>query len=106
MLAYGGLGHCAIHSTDETVIDAFDRRMKAGRLIVNAPSSQGAIGDIYNAYLPSLTLGCGSYGGNSVSSNVGTMHLINVKTREIVKIICNGLNYHLKFTLKKIQFNI
>ncbi|SJN45150.1 Alcohol dehydrogenase; Acetaldehyde dehydrogenase [Marinilactibacillus psychrotolerans 42ea] len=82
MLAYGGLGHSAvIHSTDETVIDAFDRRMKAGRLIVNAPSSQGAIGDIYNAYLPSLTLGCGSYGGNSVSSNLGTMHLINVKTR-------------------------
>lgn len=82
MLAYGGLGHSAvIHSTDDTVIDAFDRRMKAGRLIVNAPSSQGAIGDIYNAYLPSLTLGCGSYGGNSVSSNVGTMHLINVKTR-------------------------
>lgn len=82
MLAYGGLGHSAvIHSTDESVIEIFDRRMKAGRLIVNAPSSQGAIGDIYNAYLPSLTLGCGSYGGNSVSSNVGTMNLINVKTR-------------------------
>lgn len=82
MLAYGGLGHSAvIHSNDEDVIDRFDKKMKAGRLIVNAPSSQGAIGDIYNAYLPSLTLGCGSYGGNSVSSNVGTMHLINVKKR-------------------------
>ncbi|GAA0372403.1 bifunctional acetaldehyde-CoA/alcohol dehydrogenase [Alkalibacterium iburiense] len=82
MLAYGGLGHSAvIHSHDESVIGAFDRRMKAGRLIVNAPSSQGAIGDIYNAYLPSLTLGCGSFGGNSVSSNVSTMHLINVKKR-------------------------
>lgn len=82
MLAYGGLGHSAvIHSHDDTVISAFDRRMKAGRLIVNAPSSQGAIGDIYNAYLPSLTLGCGSFGGNSVSSNVSTMHLINVKKR-------------------------
>ncbi|WP_368644755.1 bifunctional acetaldehyde-CoA/alcohol dehydrogenase [Alkalibacterium putridalgicola] len=82
MLAYGGLGHSAvIHSHNDDVIQAFDRRMKAGRLIVNAPSSQGAIGDIYNAYIPSLTLGCGSYGGNSVSTNVGTMHLINVKKR-------------------------
>lgn len=82
MLAHGGLGHSAvIHSLDETVIEQFERRMKAGRLIVNAPSSQGAIGDIYNAYLPSLTLGCGSYGGNSVSTNVGTTHLINIKKR-------------------------
>ncbi|MDN6194150.1 MAG: bifunctional acetaldehyde-CoA/alcohol dehydrogenase, partial [Alkalibacterium sp.] len=82
MLNYGGLGHSAvIHSHDEEVIQKFDRKMKAGRLIVNAPSSQGAIGDIYNAYIPSLTLGCGSYGGNSVSSNVSTMHLINVKKR-------------------------
>ncbi|WP_225744051.1 bifunctional acetaldehyde-CoA/alcohol dehydrogenase [Marinilactibacillus sp. Marseille-P9653] len=82
MLAYGGIGHSAVlHSLDETVIEQFERRMKAGRLIVNAPSSQGAIGDIYNAYLPSLTLGCGSYGGNSVSTNVGTTHLINIKKR-------------------------
>lgn len=82
MLAYGGLGHSAvIHSNDDSVISEFDRRLKAGRLIVNAPSSQGAIGDIYNAYLPSLTLGCGSFGGNSVSTNVSTMHLVNVKKR-------------------------
>ncbi|WP_269317909.1 bifunctional acetaldehyde-CoA/alcohol dehydrogenase [Alkalibacterium sp. AK22] len=82
MLSYGGLGHSAvIHSNDDAAISTFDRRMKAGRLIVNAPSSQGAIGDIYNAYLPSLTLGCGSHGGNSVSTNVSTMHLINVKKR-------------------------
>ncbi|SFC46466.1 acetaldehyde dehydrogenase / alcohol dehydrogenase [Alkalibacterium subtropicum] len=82
MLAYGGLGHSAvIHSHSDEVIQKFDRAMKAGRLIVNAPSSQGAIGDIYNAYIPSLTLGCGSYGGNSVSTNVSTMHLINVKKR-------------------------
>lgn len=82
MLEFGGLGHSAvIHSTDDTVINEFSDRMKAGRLIVNAPSSQGAIGDIYNAYMPSLTLGCGSFGGNSVSTNVGTHHLINVKTR-------------------------
>ncbi|SEN85921.1 acetaldehyde dehydrogenase [Amphibacillus marinus] len=80
MLEFGGLGHSAvIHATNQDVIDQFGARMKAGRIIVNAPSSQGAIGDIYNAYIPSLTLGCGSYGGNSVSTNVGTMHLINVK---------------------------
>ncbi|WP_138418814.1 bifunctional acetaldehyde-CoA/alcohol dehydrogenase [Aquibacillus sediminis] len=81
MLEFGGLGHSAvIHSEDQHVIQAFGRRMKAGRLITNAPSSQGAIGDIYNAYMPSLTLGCGSYGGNSVSTNVGAVHLVNIKT--------------------------
>ncbi|MBU5594728.1 bifunctional acetaldehyde-CoA/alcohol dehydrogenase [Amphibacillus sp. MSJ-3] len=80
MLEFGGLGHSAvIHSNDQEVIDQFGSRMKAGRIIVNSPSSQGAIGDIYNAYMPSLTLGCGSYGGNSVSTNVGAVHLINIK---------------------------
>lgn len=80
MLEFGGLGHSAvIHSNNQDVIDAFGLRMKAGRIILNAPSSQGAIGDIYNAYMPSLTLGCGSYGGNSVSSNVGAVHLMNIK---------------------------
>lgn len=80
MLEFGGLGHSAvIHTTDQTVIKKFGMRMRAGRIIVNAPSSQGAIGDIYNAYMPSLTLGCGTYGGNSVSTNVGTIHLINIK---------------------------
>ncbi|MFP5108268.1 bifunctional acetaldehyde-CoA/alcohol dehydrogenase [Neobacillus sp. C211] len=80
MLEFGGLGHSAvIHTTDQTVIKKFGLRMRAGRIIVNAPSSQGAIGDIYNAYMPSLTLGCGTYGGNSVSTNVGTIHLINIK---------------------------
>ncbi|WP_208585992.1 bifunctional acetaldehyde-CoA/alcohol dehydrogenase [Gracilibacillus suaedae] len=80
MLEFGGLGHSAvIHSNDQEIVEAFGKRMKAGRIIVNAPSSQGAIGDIYNAYLPSLTLGCGSYGGNSVSTNVGAIHLTNTK---------------------------
>lgn len=80
MLEFGGLGHSAvIHSTDQAVIKQFGLRMKAGRIIVNAPSSQGAIGDIYNAFMPSLTLGCGTYGGNSVSTNVGAIHLINIK---------------------------
>ncbi|MGM0902238.1 MAG: bifunctional acetaldehyde-CoA/alcohol dehydrogenase [Bacillota bacterium] len=80
MLNFGGLGHSAvIHTTNEDVIREYGLRMKAGRIIVNAPSSQGAIGDIYNAYMPSLTLGCGTYGGNSVSTNVGSIHLINIK---------------------------
>lgn len=80
MLEFGGLGHSAVlHSTDQEVMKAFGKRMKAGRIIVNAPSSQGAIGDIYNAYMPSLTLGCGTYGGNSVSQNVGAIHLVNIK---------------------------
>ncbi|WP_217587982.1 bifunctional acetaldehyde-CoA/alcohol dehydrogenase [Lentibacillus saliphilus] len=80
MLHFGGLGHSAvIHSTDQSVIDAYSLRMKAGRIIVNSPSSQGAIGDIYNAHMPSLTLGCGTFGGNSVSSNVSTVHLMNIK---------------------------
>lgn len=80
MLEFGGLGHSAvIHSDNDEVIAQFGIRMKAGRLIVNAPSSQGAIGDIYNAFLPSLTLGCGSYGRNSVSSNVSAVHLLNIK---------------------------
>lgn len=80
MLQFGGLGHSAvIHSNDQEVIEKFGKVMKACRIITNAPSSQGAIGDIYNAYLPSLTLGCGSYGHNSVSNNVSTMNLLNIK---------------------------
>lgn len=80
MLEFGGLGHSAvIHTTNQDAIREFGMRMRAGRIIVNAPSSQGAIGDIYNAYMPSLTLGCGTYGGNSVSTNVGAIHMINIK---------------------------
>ncbi len=80
MLNLGGLGHSAvIHSTNKEVQKQFGLRMKACRLIVNSPSAQGGIGDIYNAFIPSLTLGCGSYGKNSVSQNVTATHLINVK---------------------------
>lgn len=80
MLEFGGLGHSAvIHSENEEVTKAFALRMKACRIINNAPSSQGAIGDIYNGFMPSLTLGCGSYGRNSVSTNVTDVHLLNVK---------------------------
>ncbi|MBC1603668.1 bifunctional acetaldehyde-CoA/alcohol dehydrogenase [Paenilisteria rocourtiae] len=80
MLVYGGLGHSAvIHSTDRDAQLAFGLRMKACRIIVNAPSAQGGIGDLYNGFIPSLTLGCGSYGKNSVSQNVSATNLLNVK---------------------------
>ncbi len=80
MVEFNGLGHsAAIHATDEALIQEFGRRVKAIRIICNAPSSHGGIGDIYNAFLPSLTLGCGSYGHNSVSNNVTAVNLINVK---------------------------
>ncbi len=80
MVEFGGLGHSAvIHSQDEKVIDAFSNRLRAGRLIVNSPSTHGAIGDIYNTNMPSLTLGCGSYGRNSTTQNVSVVNLINKK---------------------------
>ncbi|MGW8960032.1 bifunctional acetaldehyde-CoA/alcohol dehydrogenase [Paenibacillus sp. NPDC055715] len=80
VVEFGGMGHSsAIHSHDEDVIARFANRLQTGRIIVNAPSTHGAIGDIYNTNLPSLTLGCGSYGRNSTSSNVSAVNLINVK---------------------------
>lgn len=80
MVEFHGLGHsAAIHTEDEALAEEFGRRVKAVRVIVNAPSTFGGIGDVYNAFLPSLTLGCGSYGHNSVSNNVTAVDLINVK---------------------------
>ena len=80
MLEIGGMGHSAvIHSTDDKIIQAYGEKMKVGRVIANSPSSQGAIGDIYNTNTPSLTLGCGSYGHNSTSQNVSSVNLINKK---------------------------
>ena len=80
MVELGGLGHSSvIHSTDDAIIKAFSDRLKTGRIIVNSPSTHGAIGDIYNTNMPSLTLGCGSYGRNSTTSNVTAMNLINKK---------------------------
>jgi acetaldehyde dehydrogenase / alcohol dehydrogenase len=84
----GGLGHTSVLWIDELnekeKLAKFADRMKACRLIVNSPSSLGGIGDVYNfALAPSLTLGCGSWGGNSVSENVGVKHLINIKTMAI-----------------------
>ncbi len=85
LIADGGYGHTSslyVNAvTERAKIDEFSERMKTCRILVNTPSSQGGIGDLYNFKLaPSLTLGCGSWGGNSVSENVGVKHLINIKT--------------------------
>lgn len=85
LVADGGFGHTSSiylnAVTEQAKLDAFAARMKTCRILVNTPSSHGGIGDLYNFKLtPSLTLGCGSWGGNSVSENVGVKHLINIKT--------------------------
>ncbi|WP_207495533.1 bifunctional acetaldehyde-CoA/alcohol dehydrogenase [Aridibaculum aurantiacum] len=85
LVELGGFGHTSVLYTDQVKskdrIQQFGAAMKTGRTIINMPSSQGAIGDIYNFKLaPSLTLGCGSWGGNSVSENVGVKHLLNIKS--------------------------
>ncbi|WP_328766635.1 bifunctional acetaldehyde-CoA/alcohol dehydrogenase [Streptomyces sp. NBC_00286] len=80
MVAFHGQGHTAvIHTEDTALAEAYGTRMKTVRTIVNAPSSQGAIGGIYNSLLPSLTLGCGSWGSTSVSNNVSAAQLLNIK---------------------------
>ncbi len=80
MLEIGGLGHSSVlHSRDKEVIQAFSRRMKTGRIILNSPSTHGAIGDVYNTNTASLTLGCGAFGGNSTTANVSAANLINTK---------------------------
>ena len=85
LVELGGLGHTSVLYADETLartkIHQFGRQMKTGRTLINMPAAQGAIGDVFNFKLaPSLTLGCGSWGGNAVSENVGVKHLMNVKT--------------------------
>ena len=85
LIADGGYGHTSsiyINSeTEKEKLDIFEKTMKTCRILINTPSSQGGIGDLYNFKLtPSLTLGCGSWGGNSVSENVGVKHLLNIKT--------------------------
>ncbi len=85
LIADGGYGHTSSiylnAVTEKETLAEFAERMKTCRILVNTPSSQGGIGDLYNFKLaPSLTLGCGSWGGNSVSENVGVKHLINIKT--------------------------
>jgi len=84
LVEFGGIGHTAVLYTDpknEDRVDRYGAKVRTARVLINMPSSQGAIGDIYNFKLePSLTLGCGSWGGNSISENVGIKHLMNVKT--------------------------
>ncbi len=85
LIADGGYGHTAslyVNAVSEKAkIEEYTHRMKTCRILVNTPSSQGGIGDLYNFKLtPSLTLGCGTWGGNSVSENVGVKHLVNIKT--------------------------
>lgn len=80
MVEFHGLGHsAAIHTTDADLAKEFGTRVKAIRVIWNSPSTFGGIGDVYNAFLPSLTLGCGSYGHNSVGDNVSAVNLLNIK---------------------------
>ncbi|WP_300765991.1 bifunctional acetaldehyde-CoA/alcohol dehydrogenase [uncultured Bifidobacterium sp.] len=79
MLEHGAGHTAAIHTNNEDLVREYGLRMHACRIIWNSPSSLGGIGDIYNAIAPSLTLGCGSYGGNSVSGNVQAVNLINIK---------------------------
>lgn len=83
LILYGGAGHTSVLYTDETNEEHIDlfQDMPTARTLINMPSSQGAIGDVYNFKLaPSLTLGCGSWGGNSVSENIGVKHLMNIKS--------------------------
>ena len=80
LIHFGGMGHSAvIHSENKDIIHKFAEVIKAGRILVNSPSTHGGIGDIYNTNLPSLTLGCGTFGGNSTTDNVSSVNLINLK---------------------------
>ena len=80
MVEFNGLGHSAcIHTNDKKLVDEYALLLKACRIIWNSPTTFGGIGNIYNSFLPSMTLGCGSYGHNSVSGNVSAVNLINIK---------------------------
>lgn len=80
MVNFHGLGHsAAIHTKDVNLAKQYGERVKAIRVIWNSPSTFGGIGDVYNAFLPSLTLGCGSYGKNAVGNNVSAVNLLNIK---------------------------
>lgn len=84
LITFGGNGHTSVlytHANNADRIKHFGNRLHTGRIVINSPASQGALGDLYNFRLePSLTLGCGSWGGNSISENVGVKHLMNIKT--------------------------
>ena len=80
MVEFGGLGHTAcIHTSNDNLAKEYGKRLEACRIIVNSPSTLGGIGNVYNSLIPSLTLGCGSYGHNSVSDNISAVNLLNIK---------------------------
>lgn len=80
MVEFNGLGHsAAIHTENKEIADSFGKLIKAIRIIWNSPATFGGIGNVYNSFLPSLTLGCGSYGGNSIGGNVSAINLLNIK---------------------------
>ena len=80
MVRFNGLGHsAAIHCKEQSLADSFGDRIPAMRIIWNSPSTFGGIGNIYNSFLPSMTLGCGSYGRNSIGGNVSAVNLLNIK---------------------------
>ena len=80
MVQFNGMGHsAAIHTKSKEISEEFGKAVPAIRIIWNSPSTFGGIGNVYNDFIPSLTLGCGSYGKNSVGDNVGAVHLLNIK---------------------------
>lgn len=80
MVMFNGIGHsAAIHTSNSDLVKEFGKRIKACRIIWNSPSTFGGIGNVYNSFIPSLTLGCGSYGRNSVSDNISAINLLNIK---------------------------
>ncbi len=80
LVRFAGMGHSAvIHSENREIINKFSNTLNTGRIMVNSPSTHGGIGDIYNTNVPSLTLGCGTFGGNSTTDNVSSVNLINIK---------------------------
>lgn len=106
LVADGGYGHTSalyVHPAQTEKIEKHYAAMKTCRVLINTPAAQGGIGDLYNFKLaPSLTLGCGSWGGNSVSENVGVKHLINVKTvAERRERTCSGSEHLKKYTSRK-----
>lgn len=106
MVEFNGLGHsAAIHTADKELADNFGRQVKAIRVIWNSPSTFGGIGDVYNSIIPSLTLGCGSYGHNSVSNNISAFDLINIKRIGRRRNNMQWFKVPPKFTSSVIQFN-
>jgi acetaldehyde dehydrogenase/alcohol dehydrogenase len=104
LLNYGGLGHtAALHTTDKEVIAEFGQLMPACRILVNQPASLGGIGGLFNALTPSLTLGTGTYGKNSISHNLTDTDLLNIKTVATPTRHPNDLISELRGVIRKQQ---